>query len=252
MVLLFRWSFGVLLYELFTLGNTPYPGIDPSDVEKYLEAGTRMSQPPHCPLEFYMIMLSCWQEFPDSRPAFTDLRQKLMRMLENLTEDYYYAQILARPSVAIGLGSRRPSTRQQDQPSLDDGDLDDQVFQESPDKLNVPEKPPPPLPPRLSRSRISSTDDDNIPPYSPTRRTHQREIGEPGVITESNNADGGFKFRYMTRYAPTELSPVPETSVQMIPSDHNLAIGNASVPSGVLVRRRSSTSSVQSVQRSLS
>jgi serine/threonine protein kinase len=41
----FSWSYGVLLYELFTLGKTPYPTVQPSDMLAYLESGQRLPKP---------------------------------------------------------------------------------------------------------------------------------------------------------------------------------------------------------------
>ncbi|XP_028407243.1 fibroblast growth factor receptor 2-like [Dendronephthya gigantea] len=45
------WSFGILLWELFTLGGTPYPGVDVLEVYQTLLNGKRMKPPVHCPQE---------------------------------------------------------------------------------------------------------------------------------------------------------------------------------------------------------
>ena len=45
------WSFGVLLYELFSAGDSPYPGIQPGDIVEHLMAGNRLEQPELCPDE---------------------------------------------------------------------------------------------------------------------------------------------------------------------------------------------------------
>ncbi|CAB3981076.1 vascular endothelial growth factor receptor 2-like [Paramuricea clavata] len=45
------WSFGILLWEIFTLGGTPYPGIYVTEVRHYLLQGKRMEPPIHCPQE---------------------------------------------------------------------------------------------------------------------------------------------------------------------------------------------------------
>uniref|UniRef100_A0A915L3U5 Protein kinase domain-containing protein n=1 Tax=Romanomermis culicivorax TaxID=13658 RepID=A0A915L3U5_ROMCU len=42
------WSFGILLFELFTLGNVPYPGIDAKLMECYLSSGKRIAKPENC------------------------------------------------------------------------------------------------------------------------------------------------------------------------------------------------------------
>lgn len=46
-----RWSYGVLLFEIVTLGGSPYPGVQPHDMEVFLESGQRMEQPESCPYE---------------------------------------------------------------------------------------------------------------------------------------------------------------------------------------------------------
>lgn len=43
-----RWSFGVVLWEIVTLGATPYPGINGELLCQLLKEGYRMFQPKHC------------------------------------------------------------------------------------------------------------------------------------------------------------------------------------------------------------
>ena len=45
------WSYGVLLWELVTLGNTPYPGFQPERLFHMLTMGYRMQKPDHCSSE---------------------------------------------------------------------------------------------------------------------------------------------------------------------------------------------------------
>jgi serine/threonine protein kinase len=45
------WSFGVLLWELVTLGAAPYPGILPERLLHLLTMGYRMDKPPNCTQE---------------------------------------------------------------------------------------------------------------------------------------------------------------------------------------------------------
>ncbi|XP_003383610.2 PREDICTED: tyrosine-protein kinase receptor UFO-like isoform X2 [Amphimedon queenslandica] len=69
------WSYGVLCWEVFSLGRTPYPGLDPAGVVDLLDTGGRL-QCPHntaCSQEIYMLMLSCWYELVSDRPLFSEL-----------------------------------------------------------------------------------------------------------------------------------------------------------------------------------
>lgn len=64
------WSFGICLYELFTLGGLPYPDIQSEDVYTYMQSGRRCIQPEHCHVELYGLMKLCWQQKPELRPTF--------------------------------------------------------------------------------------------------------------------------------------------------------------------------------------
>ncbi|XP_066480055.1 protein-tyrosine kinase 6 isoform X1 [Tiliqua scincoides] len=67
------WSFGILLYEIMTLGQIPYPGMSNSEVVKQVQTGFRMHCPPKCPPTLYNIMCKCWKLNPDERPDFKHL-----------------------------------------------------------------------------------------------------------------------------------------------------------------------------------
>jgi len=67
------WSYGILLWEIMTLGGTPYPGIPAQELFKRLESGQRMEAPPNCPQQMYAIMIECWKEKPYERPNFPEL-----------------------------------------------------------------------------------------------------------------------------------------------------------------------------------
>ncbi|CAH2327812.1 tyrosine- kinase receptor TYRO3, partial [Pelobates cultripes] len=71
------WAFGVTLWEITTLGQTPYAGIENSEIYSYLIAGNRLKQPPDCLHELYEMMCQCWITEPKRRPCFTDLRRWL-------------------------------------------------------------------------------------------------------------------------------------------------------------------------------
>ena len=84
-ILIKRWSFGILLWETFTLGGTPYPGLPTELLLDYLSDGKRMDMPTKCPLEVYTIMRDCWIHEPEQRPHFIALTERLAKILEKHT-----------------------------------------------------------------------------------------------------------------------------------------------------------------------
>ncbi|XP_049333582.1 tyrosine-protein kinase SRK2 [Astyanax mexicanus] len=71
------WSFGILLYEIMTFGQMPYPTLTNAQVVVKLGTGYRMSCPLLCPKMIYDIMVECWKETPAERPTFETLQWKL-------------------------------------------------------------------------------------------------------------------------------------------------------------------------------
>uniref|UniRef100_A0A8D0HEW8 Proto-oncogene tyrosine-protein kinase receptor Ret n=1 Tax=Sphenodon punctatus TaxID=8508 RepID=A0A8D0HEW8_SPHPU len=75
------WSFGVLLWEIVTLGGNPYPGIAPERLFNLLKTGYRMEKPENCSEEMYSLMLRCWKQEPDKRPMFAEISKELEKMM---------------------------------------------------------------------------------------------------------------------------------------------------------------------------
>ncbi|XP_009564578.2 vascular endothelial growth factor receptor kdr-like isoform X2 [Cuculus canorus] len=83
------WSFGVLLWEIFSLGASPYPGVQiDEDFCRRLKEGTRMRSPEYSTPEIYQTMLDCWHGVPTERPTFTELVERLGDLLQaNVQQD---------------------------------------------------------------------------------------------------------------------------------------------------------------------
>ncbi|XP_016927770.2 tyrosine-protein kinase receptor torso [Drosophila suzukii] len=75
------WSFGVLLYEITTLGGMPYPSVSPGDLLQLLRQGHRMKRPEGCTHEMFSLMESCWSSVPSHRPTFSGLKERLGAMI---------------------------------------------------------------------------------------------------------------------------------------------------------------------------
>eukprot|EP00066_Takifugu_rubripes_P024523 XP_011613789.1 PREDICTED: fibroblast growth factor receptor 1-A-like isoform X1 [Takifugu rubripes] len=83
------WSFGVLLWEIFTLGGSPYPGVPVEELFKLLKEGHRMDKPSTCTHELYMMMRDCWNAVPSQRPTFKQLVEDLDRCLAMTSNQEY-------------------------------------------------------------------------------------------------------------------------------------------------------------------
>ncbi|XP_062512136.1 tyrosine-protein kinase receptor Tie-1-like [Corticium candelabrum] len=76
------WSFGVLLWEIATLGGTPYPSVPPERLYDLLTSGYRMSCPLDCPRRLHDIMLLCWAADVNERPTFEALSQLFSKIVK--------------------------------------------------------------------------------------------------------------------------------------------------------------------------
>jgi serine/threonine protein kinase len=67
------WSYGVTCWEVFSLGRSPYPGIENHEILEHISGGKRLKKPTLCPDKLYDVVLTCWQYNPDERPSFPDI-----------------------------------------------------------------------------------------------------------------------------------------------------------------------------------
>ncbi|XP_011687300.1 PREDICTED: proto-oncogene tyrosine-protein kinase ROS isoform X2 [Wasmannia auropunctata] len=63
------WAFGVLMWEITSLGQQPYPARTNLEVLHYVRAGGRLPKPLNCPPTLHQLMLRCWST-ADARPSF--------------------------------------------------------------------------------------------------------------------------------------------------------------------------------------
>ena len=97
------WSFGVLLWEIYSFGRVPYPRIPLADVVKHVEKGYQMEAPEGCPQQVYAVMkdvgfelqemqqileliknspiFQSWDLDPTNRPTFADAQVSLNEFL---------------------------------------------------------------------------------------------------------------------------------------------------------------------------
>eukprot|EP00053_Salpingoeca_punica_P017226 m.165293 g.165293 ORF g.165293 m.165293 type:complete len:658 (+) comp17152_c0_seq2:358-2331(+) len=81
------WAFGVVLWEIATYGDAPYPDIDLYDVLERLESGYRMKRPAGCPAHMYQLMRDCWEWDELKRPSFKNIKERLDNMFSSVEEE---------------------------------------------------------------------------------------------------------------------------------------------------------------------
>ncbi|KAL7872797.1 hypothetical protein AOLI_G00118680 [Acnodon oligacanthus] len=83
------WAFGVLLWEIMTLGKQPYPAFSNQEVLHHVNTGGILPAPAECPQSLYKVMMECWRKDPRERPSFRSLHMSLVKLreTETLSED---------------------------------------------------------------------------------------------------------------------------------------------------------------------
>ncbi|KAK6493846.1 tyrosine-protein kinase TXK-like isoform X1 [Huso huso] len=77
------WSFGVLMWEIFTEGRTPFENKSNSEVVDEITRGHRLYRPHLASQTIYKVMYSCWHEKPESRSSFAELLEEIKIISEN-------------------------------------------------------------------------------------------------------------------------------------------------------------------------
>ncbi|XP_014280942.1 uncharacterized protein [Halyomorpha halys] len=89
------WSFGILMWEIVTLGSTPYNKMGGREVMRQVMDGYRLEKPKHCRSELYKVLTKCWHNDPGKRPSFTDLKQDLAALLADEETNGEYVDLEA-------------------------------------------------------------------------------------------------------------------------------------------------------------
>ncbi|XP_046446105.1 inactive tyrosine-protein kinase transmembrane receptor ROR1-like isoform X5 [Daphnia pulex] len=96
------WSFGVVLWEIYSFALQPYYGYNNQDVIDMVRSRQLLSCPSECPSRIYSLMIECWSEVPLRRPTFTEVHNRL-RSWEGLAS-------VGAPSSSIGGPPPIPAT----------------------------------------------------------------------------------------------------------------------------------------------
>ena len=75
------WSFGIVVWEIYSYGKTPYATMNNTEAFEQVTKGYRLPQPADCPNEIYKLMRECWNIDVNKRPHFKQIYTKLYALL---------------------------------------------------------------------------------------------------------------------------------------------------------------------------
>lgn len=81
------WAFGVLMWEIYTLGKMPFERFNNTEIIDKLMAGYRLYRPQQASEKVYRIMQDCWHEKAEDRPSFEVLVSYIQDLLYELQEE---------------------------------------------------------------------------------------------------------------------------------------------------------------------
>ncbi|XP_010895133.2 platelet-derived growth factor receptor beta isoform X1 [Esox lucius] len=215
------WSYGILLWEIFTLGGTPYPDLPMNELfYSALKRGYRMSKPNHATDEVYEVMQKCWDEKYEKRPEFSLLVHTMGNMLTDSYKKRYSqvndeffksdhpAVVRTKPRLSspfptpVFTPSTTPATPQDTNPYPLTGDFraeaDSQEIVPSYNDYIIPIPDPKPEEEVCSESPASSlTTDEEADSISP-------ETAEAGTVSEEEDLHANQAL------VPLESSGTPE------------------------------------------
>uniref|UniRef100_A0A8C4EKW8 receptor protein-tyrosine kinase n=1 Tax=Dicentrarchus labrax TaxID=13489 RepID=A0A8C4EKW8_DICLA len=120
------WSYGILLWEIFSLGKSPYPSMAvDSRFYKMVKRGYQMSQPDFAPPEIYMIMKMCWNLEPTERPTFNKITHLIERLLgdqpgqeQNVQQQVTEGEVCDEPKCCDGPCDQSCDHEEEEQPLM--------------------------------------------------------------------------------------------------------------------------------------
>lgn len=71
------WSYGVVLWEIYSFGLQPYYGYSNQEVIDMIRSRQLLPCPEDCPSRLYALMIECWHEVPGRRPSFPEIHSRL-------------------------------------------------------------------------------------------------------------------------------------------------------------------------------
>ena len=71
------WSYGILLWEIMTMGESPFKDVHFEQFMENLRTGAHPEQPPYCPNNVFNVMQACWRFRPEDRPTWSQVENSM-------------------------------------------------------------------------------------------------------------------------------------------------------------------------------
>jgi serine/threonine protein kinase len=84
------WSFGIVMFEMFTFGKIPYDTLHDGELLEFLQSGHHLECPNNLNNPMDQIIISCWHLDPEQRPTFKELEERFYKLIELFSQVYEY------------------------------------------------------------------------------------------------------------------------------------------------------------------
>ncbi|XP_041988725.1 tyrosine-protein kinase transmembrane receptor Ror-like [Aricia agestis] len=163
------WSYGVVLWEIYSYGLQPYYGYSNQEVIAMVRAGELLAAPAACPPPMYALMRDCWRHVPQRRPNF----EEIVHRLQDWIQTGGCPEVAAPASESGSCGRRRDERAPLLPPHASNGSLATSL--------------------KLPRDDTSSTCSD-LPPLAPKTKKYSSgslidtdRVGKETVVRIPNN-----------------------------------------------------------------
>ncbi|XP_028968065.1 leukocyte tyrosine kinase receptor [Galendromus occidentalis] len=194
------WSFGVLLWEVMSMGYMPYPGRGNQEVMQMVTGGSRLEPPDKCPGPVYHLMTQCWHSDPEERPCFSVIIERLGYCLQDPDVT----------SVELPLTSNAPSMDYEGAAIIFSAlrQSKEHVFNESAPLLSSPST--------VEATPTSPLDDYMIPMGQYVGNDPKKRINYPMVPVSPSVAEASYPLQLLPadQISPTFPAPPPPRQVE--------------------------------------
>jgi receptor tyrosine kinase-like orphan receptor 1 len=108
------WSYGVVLWEIYSYGLQPYYGYNNQEVINMIRSRKLLPCPDACPSYCYSLMVECWAELSIRRPSFGEISHRLRVWKQNGNSNGAYF----KPAESHKLGHGSKSSHASDSPTV--------------------------------------------------------------------------------------------------------------------------------------